>query len=340
MTEPLSHPAAWRGDELLRRDDWLRTFSEAANDEIDAALSSVSKLAVEEITSENFQLPTLGPVLAGVQHSLEHGSGAAMLRGLPIESCTEEECRRIFWGLTQHVGTPVSQTAKGERIFSVRDEGFHPEDPRSRGPNTRKKLSFHTDRCDVIAFLCLRPAKSGGKNYVVSSMTLYNEIRTRRPDLLEVLLQPFFYKRHNVDTGNDLPYCQQPIFSFRDGHFAANLLRVLIERAYALPELPDMSPPQREALDYIEELAEDPQLHVELYQESGDILFLNNWVTLHRRSEFVDHEDLALRRHLLRLWLAMPNSRPLDPAFGVNYGSTDAGADRGGMHPPRPKPRP
>ena len=33
----------------------------------------------------------------------------------------------------------------------------------SDGPNTRKRLSFHTDRCDVIGFLCLRQARSGAR---------------------------------------------------------------------------------------------------------------------------------------------------------------------------------
>ena len=38
------------------------------------------------------------------------------------------------------VGTQVlHQSATGERMFSVRDAGFADTDPRSRGPNTKKK---------------------------------------------------------------------------------------------------------------------------------------------------------------------------------------------------------
>jgi hypothetical protein len=66
-------------------------------------------------------------------------------------------------------------------------------------------------------------------------------------------------------------------------------------------------------------------------QQPGDILLLNNWVTLHRRTAFEDDDDPAKRRHLLRLWLAMPNSRPISPLFLENYGATAAGAVRGGM---------
>jgi alpha-ketoglutarate-dependent taurine dioxygenase len=218
-------------------------------------------------------------------------------------------------------------------LFHVRDAGYGTQDPRTRGPNTSKRLSFHTDRCDVIAFLCLRQAPAGGENYVVSSVALFNELLGRRPDLLEVLMQPFYYQRHNVDAGNRLPYCRQPIFSLFEGHFAASFLRVLIERAYQMPELPEMTDQQREALDYLEQLAEDPSLHVRFLQQAGDILFLNNWVTLHRRSAFQDGATADQRRHLLRLWLSVPNSRPLDPMFRDNFGATEAGAVRGGMQP-------
>jgi hypothetical protein len=162
-------------------------------------------------------------------------------------------------------------------------------------------------------------------------MTVYNEMLRRRPDLVEVLMQPFYYRRHNVDLGNDRPWCRQPIFSFCEGHFAASYLRVLIDRAHELPDLPAMTDIEREALDCLEETAADPALHVRFRLERGDMLFLNNWVTLHRRDEFVDHGDPALRRHLLRAWLSVSNSRPIDPRFADNFGATAAGAIRGGM---------
>ena len=183
----------------------------------------------------------------------------------------------------------------------------------------------------MIAFLCLRQAKSGGENRLVSSIAIYNEMLRTRPDLVAELMQPVYYQRHNVDQGNEQPWCQQPIFSFCEGHFACSYLRVLIDRAYNSEQLPDMPPRLREAMDHLEQLADDPKMHVAFHLEPGDMLFLNNWVTLHRRTEFEDYADPALRRHLLRMWLAMPNSRPIDPLFAANFGATAAGAVRGGM---------
>jgi alpha-ketoglutarate-dependent taurine dioxygenase len=326
---PLTHPAAWCGSELLTSPDWQITLEADALDEwIHAARQSpINQL-------QQLALPTLAPTLQHIQHHLEHGCGAAMIRGLSpehLDALDASESRQLFFGLTAHIGTPVSQSADGETVFSVRDAGYAKDDPRARGPNTARKLSFHTDRCDVIAFLCLQQAKSGGENQLVSSMAIYNQILAERPDLLDVLREPFLYKRHSVDTANAQPYCKQPIFSFQEAYFACAFLRVLIERAYADEQTPTMTDAQHEALNYLEQVADRPDMHVQFKQEPGDILLLNNWVTLHRRTAFEDHDDAAMKRHILRIWLSVPNSRPLHPLFVDNYGAIEAGVIRGGM---------
>ena len=66
---------------------------------------------------------------------------------------------------------------------------------------------------------------------------------------------------------------------------------------------------------------------------AGDVLLLNNWTTLHRRSAFTDGPAPRERRHLLRIWLSMPDSRPIASCFEEHFGATAAGALRGGMRP-------
>lgn len=336
MPHLIESPAAWRGKELFAASDWLHLLGTPEVAELQRLSRAPDDTEREPTSADSELLPSLSARFTRIQTSLEEGPGAVLMRGLPVTEISAEQATRIFWAVVQRIGTPVSQSATGERIFHVRDEGFRLDDPRARGPNTRKKLSFHTDRCDVIAFMCLRQAKSGGENDLVSSATLYNEVLQRRPDLLAELMKPYRYQRHNVDRGNELPYCRQPIFSFCEGHFAANYLRVLIERAYASPGASEMTERAREALDYLDELAEDPRLHVRIRQQPGDVLLLNNWVTLHRRTEFEDHPEPQRKRHILRVWLSMPNSRPIDPRFKDNYGATEAGELRGGMRPSRP----
>ncbi|MCH2183505.1 MAG: TauD/TfdA family dioxygenase [Mariniblastus sp.] len=318
---PIEHPSVWQGKELLDRPDWDQSITPTEQAEFEQLADGSS---IEET-------PELQRRCESIRDSLETGCGGVHLRGLRVSHRSSESLSRGFLELAGSIGYPVSQSAAGEKIFSVRNAGYAEQDPRARGPNTRKKLSFHTDRCDVIGFLCIRQARSGGENQVVSSPALFNQMLDQHPELLEVLMRPFYYQRHNVDMGNQMPYTQQPIFSIYQGYFAANFLRVLIERAHANPDLPDLTPRQRQALDCLESIAARPEMHYTFRQESGDILLLNNWVTLHRRTEFEDFEDPALGRHILRAWLSMPNSRPIDPLFAGNYGQTKAGAIRGGM---------
>ena len=278
----------------------------------------------ESIDRVEAALPELADLTSRLSHELEAGIGVIRLRGLPADE-------RAFWALTSQLGTPVSQSAEGQRLFHVRDAGYAPSDPRFRGPMSSKKLSFHTDRCDVIAFLCLQAAAEGGETFVVSSVALRDELRHRDPQALETLSQPFPYLRHTVDLGNERPYCELPVFSERDGFFAAHFLRVLIDRADQSDVAPSLTDQQRAALDTLEALAEEPEMHVSFHMEPGDVLLLNNWTTFHRRSEFVDAEEPELKRHLLRVWLSMDNSRPIDPSFVDHFGAAEAGQLRGGM---------
>jgi hypothetical protein len=299
MRPSLVHPAVWKGEELSRHPEWIAPFG---------------SLSVEEI-----------------RNRLESGPGALLLRGFPIEDHTKDSAREAFREWNCSLGNLLSQNEKGDTVFDVSDAGFGKNDPRTRGPNTNQKLSFHTDRCDVISFLCWKQAMSGGENELISSMHLYNEIASRRPELLTVLNESFVYKRHSVDLGNAQPFCEQPIISFEQDHFACSFLRVLIDRAHADPELPDLMPEQIEAMDFLESIANEPGQAFHFRQEPGDVLLLNNWVTLHRRSAFEDFEDPEEKRCLFRIWLSMSNSRPLDSRFRANFGATGAGEIRGGF---------
>ena len=318
----INSSGSWKGKEISGQPDW----------QIDLTENHIKE--INELISGNGQKnSSITQLFADARETLENGPGVVLIRNCPVHDLNEGEAKKLFSILASLIGTLVSQSSEGELIFSVRDSGYKEDDPRSRGPNTRKKLSFHSDRCDVIGFLCLKQAMSGGENQIVSSIAIHNHLVENEPGLIKYLYEPFYYRRHNVDTGNELPYCRQPIFSVTEGKFACNLLRVLIDRAYAMPELPDMSEEQKRALDAIEETASLTEMHFNFRQRPGDILFLNNWTTLHRRSEFIDFPDPEKKRHILRAWISPPNNRPIDPLFEDNYGDHRAGKVRGGMRP-------
>ena len=64
--------------------------------------------------------------------------------------------------------------------------------------------------------------------------------------------------------------------------------------------------------------------------QPGDMQLVYNHHLMHDRTGFRDWPDPEKRRHLLRLWLALPDDRPLPPVFAERYGRIDIG-DRGGI---------
>ena len=53
---------------------------------------------------------------------LEHGRGIVLWRGLPVERYSDDQLRRLYWGLGTHLGQARYQNAHGELIGEVRDE--------------------------------------------------------------------------------------------------------------------------------------------------------------------------------------------------------------------------
>ena len=151
MSSPMNHPAGWLGGELLRRRDWLRHLSAVELSELRDAVrhATATGKSVEQLRRSDFPLQQLRQTLEGIQHDLEHGSGACLLKGLDISQYDELSARCLFWGISTYIGTAVSQSALGEKIFSVRDEGFQVGQPQARGPNTRKGLNGDSPRLNL-----------------------------------------------------------------------------------------------------------------------------------------------------------------------------------------------
>jgi hypothetical protein len=178
-----------------------------------------------------------------------------------------------------------------------------------RGYNSNAELRFHCDGCDYVGLLCLQTAKSGGESRVASSVTVYNTILKRRPDLAAVLLKDF-YRSHNGEMSpGEKPYWTQPIFSFTEGYFSAIGAGSTIEKVLRLPGVPPLTPEQKEAVAVYRDVAGECAADMEF--KPGDIQLLNNYVTLHSRREYEDWPEPQRKRHLLRLWLRDVGNRPI-----------------------------
>jgi hypothetical protein len=219
----------------------------------------------------------------------------------------------------------VPQSADGDVLGDVRNIGID-----SRVYTTNKKGRFHCDSGDVVGLFVLRAAKSGGLTQVASSIAIHNEILKTRPDLLAELYQPFYWSWINTQPAGASRYYRQPIFTYWRGNFSCTFILPLIRAAQALPGVPPLTTRQQDAIDCLERLAEDERFHFAMQFEAGDLQLLNNHVCIHGRTAFEDHDDVDQRRHLLRLWLAVPNSRALDPAR-AEFWNIEPGSVRGGF---------
>ena len=325
----------WYGpDWPARADEWTRVFSSLEIAELEAAVEAwdASHKAgdIEKIIIRDFPLPTLAPKLLKLREELIHGRGFALLRGLPVTNYTEREAAIMFCGLGSHLGIARPQNAAGHLLGHVRDMGMTSKDPNVRIYQTNERQTFHTDSTDVVGLLCLNTAKNGGLSLLVSSTTIFNEMRKRRADLLELLMGPIATDRRGEIPKGMLPYYLIPIFNYYEGYLTVMYQRQYIDSAQRFPDAPRLTPKHVEALNLFDELANNTELNFSMELEKGDMQFVYNHTLLHDRTAFEDWPDYANKRHLLRLWLSVPGDRPLPEIFAQKFGSVEIG-NRGGF---------
>jgi len=333
MNRIIDSPADWRGPRLAATQDWIHTFSPAEVEEIGAALRTARKRGstLPTLTRHDFPLPTVSQALSRALDRLENGPGLHLLRGLPAERYGKDDLRLMYWGLGLHLGTAVSQSSSGDLLGDVRNLNVDLNGPKGRGYTSNEKLNYHTDFCDVVGLFVLRIAKSGGLSIIGSTLAIHNEIARRRPDLLEVLYQPFPYSWQGQEPDGARAWYQVPIFTMHQGKFACMCVRSHIRSSQRIADAPRLTPRQEEALDLFDSLAGSDAFHFSTLFQPGDLQLVNNHVLFHSRTAFEDHAEPGRHRHLLRLWLAVPNSRALSPALSPIYGDGAPGAVRGGF---------
>jgi hypothetical protein len=90
---------------------------------------------------------------------------------------------------------------------------------------------------------------------------------------------------------------RRPVFGARDGLVSVRLIRNQINAACTKTGIP-LEPIERAALDLCDELAHDPDIHLDMDLQTGDIQFCNNYVTLHSRTSYIDFPAAERRRRL------------------------------------------
>jgi hypothetical protein len=321
----ITGPGAWVGAEIQDDGSWIYRLDAAQVEEIDAALAHAKRAGARiPFAPELFPLPRFTSALGEILEEVENGRGFVLLRGLPRDRYTDDECELLYWGLGSHLGTPVSQNARGHLLGHVRDEGREIADPNARAYQTSQRMDFHTDMLpiDVLGLFCMRTAASGGESKVVSALTVHNVLLDERPDLLDALYGLFHLDWRGEEPAGEQPWFTLPMFSARDGLVTTRICSLpYYDSAARFGKQYAPTPIQREALETVQEIANRPHLMLSMNFEEGDIQLLNNHTTLHARTAYVDHEEPARQRHLLRMWIAVPDARrrPLDEALRERY---------------------
>ena len=326
-------PAAWYGNHMAKNTNlWKYCLTSKDILELESAADSFKKSnkKLGLINKYEFQLPKLGITLNNLQKELRSGIGFKLIQGLPVDTYDSETIATIFCGLGSHLGLARSQNAKGHLLGHVRDIGADISDPKSRIYQTTARQSFHTDSCDVVGLLCLKESKEGGDSMLASSIAAYNEISKSHPDLVSSLFEPVATDRRGEVPDGQEPFFTIPVFNWHKGYLSCIYQRNYINSAQRYESAPKLTNKQKEALDLFDKIVNEPSFHLKMRLKPGDMQFVYNHSLLHDRTQFTDWPDIKRRRHLLRLWLALPEDRPLPAIYRQRYGETDIG-DRGGV---------
>ena len=345
---PIVGPFVWTGSDLENNDAWIHRLSNEQVAVIDAGIAAFAQTDQDwqMANAGNLPLGDLDALLGRIRDELEEGSGLFRLSGVPVERYGLDQLKAFYLAFGDHIGQPVSQSLHGQRLMHIEDEGTKSKDygvldtdgsdegfrsSRSRALSSGG-LRFHTDRCDVVSLICINQASQGGHSKIASTAAIHNVLLDRRPELLEELFTPYPRSRFGEEDSDVSSHYMLPVFATRDDKFTSHYSRTYIEAAQTNPDVPRLRASQDEALDHLNDIANE--LCFEMKLQPGDIQLLNNHVVYHARDPFVDDIDNGKKRLLLRLWLAMPNSRALPDDYKVLFGRTEAGALRGGIWPP------
>ncbi len=303
--EPIKAAAAWKGPELATKEGtWRSALTPAEIDEVCGALevTKATGKPTSMLRATDFPLPTLSGRIAHWRRALTDGLGFHLISGLPVERWSQQEIERVFWCFGLHLGLPGAQNKAGDLLGHVIDTGADPGATDVRLYKTASRIAYHCDAADAVGLLCIRPAKEGGLSRLVSSVSVYNVLLERHPELVDGLYEPVL-----LDTRGEggLNY-----FPVRPCRYAAGRLKTFyhcdyFRTAHRYEGAPVQSARAARLLDAYDQIASDPDLYLDMELRQGDIQLVSNHTILHARTDYVDHEDRAQRRHLLRLWLSL-----------------------------------
>jgi len=324
----MRHPSVWKGADIESKDAIAVDLTASELAELDEAMSGIDRSKPpHELATSDLRTPQLAARLQSVRAQLREGRGIALVRRLPVERYSSADSELAYWIIGMHLGVAVSQSKRGDRIGHVRNEGDSGSDANSRPYRSNVAQMYHTDVPDILGLFCVRKAKSGGESLFCSALQVHNELRDTHPDYLRILYRGFTFHRRGEQRSGDLPYTPHrvPMFWCKDGKVGSRYLPRMAKAAPELTGVP-LTAIEVEALDEFNRIATRADVTLSFMLEPGEMVFVNNYTICHGRSAFQDGDEHE-RRHLLRLWLEVPDFYPIVPEIHI-WGGGDG---RGGI---------
>ncbi|MEO6318613.1 MAG: TauD/TfdA family dioxygenase [Acidimicrobiales bacterium] len=304
MPAVLEERCAWRRDDI--GDDYVHRLTDDDVAELEAALehAEAHTTATLDITAEDFPLPTLGPRLAEMARELIEGRGVALIRGVPVDRLGRDRASAVYWGIGCHLGRPWPQNHKGHLLGDVTDQGKTGADPTSRGNEIGGvAFPFHSDGSDLVGLFCLDAGASGGASLVANAVSIHNELVRSEPEMAAALYDEFAYDFRGEERAGSRAWYLMPLFTERHGRLFVRYIRPYIQAARRHADAPAPSSVAVEAMDRVDAMCADPDFHLSMQLEPGDVQLVNNYHVLHARSSYTDDRLAGRVRHLKRLWL-------------------------------------
>jgi hypothetical protein len=301
--------AEWRRADVADQDDWTLYLSDADKAELDDALRHALSVSSDmlDITAAEFPLPTVGRKLAEFNDMLINGRGFGLIRGLDRARYSNDEMCMLYWGVGMHLGRPWAQNKHGHLLGDVTDQGKRGGDLYARGNEIGEDaLPFHCDGSDLVGLLCLARPASGGLSMVANSVAIHNDIVRTRPDIAEEFYKPQPHDFRGEEKPGANAWYVMPVFTAHQGRLFIRYIGRYIEASQRHDSAPRVTPLAKEGLALIDSMANDPENHVVMDFQPGDMQFINNYHVFHSRTAYRDDRAAGKVRHLKRLWLETP----------------------------------
>lgn len=308
----------WKVKDLSGNNSWIHYL---LAEELDELKSNLHLIKVDGDNFINFIPPKsmikIQAIAAKILKHLIDGYGLFLIKGVPINN----DAIKVYWLISMFMGKACIQTKKGCLVYSLKNDataklGELVNGELVRGTKTNDEIELHTDPCNILGMLCLQSSNNGGESTLASTITIHNEMYSQDKTLLKELYKPFYSDRQYINLDEYSNISDNPYFKYEHNALQVQCNRKRIDSAQKHDQtIPRLTTKQVAALDLFDEIANRPENKFTVGLENGDIIFLNNNLTIHGRNKFDDSNNDALR-HYIRLWISNPNIVSMPSLFG------------------------